>query len=64
MYVTVDDDSRLGSTASSTPDLDAGQSAALDGTADGDDGRVAGVSSLQITEELDVISIRMVCCEP
>jgi hypothetical protein len=64
MDIAVDDHSRLGSTASASPDLDAGQSAALDRGAEGNDGRVAGVASLEISQELEMVCIWVVGCEP
>ena len=60
----MDDHSRSGSAPSSTPDLDASQSTALNRCAEGEDGRIAGVTSLKVSQKLEVICIWVVCGEP
>ena len=62
--VAVDDDCWLGAAASASPDLDTGQGAALDGGSGCDDGGVACVAGLQVSQELEVVGVWVVGGEP
>lgn len=48
----------------SYPDVDARERAALNGRACSDDGRVAGISALQVPQELQMVVVRVVRGEP
>jgi hypothetical protein len=60
----MDDDCWFGTTASTAPDLDTSQGTTLNGCASGDDGGVASVSCLEITEELQMVGVWVVCSKP
>ena len=60
----MEDDSRLGSLASTSPDVDTSQSTTLEGVAKSEDLRSAGVAGLEVGEELNVISVGVVSGEP
>lgn len=60
----MDDNSGLGALATATPDVNTRESTPLDRIAQCENLGVAGVSSLKISEELQMICVRMVCSEP
>lgn len=64
MNIAVDNDCGLRSSASTAPDLDAGQSTTLHRGTDGEDGRITGIPGLQVAQKLKVICIGMVRPEP
>jgi hypothetical protein len=61
---SVEDNSRLGSLASTSPDVDTSQSPTLERVSKSKDLRAAGVRSLQVGEELEMISVGVVGGEP
>jgi hypothetical protein len=62
--VAMDNHSRPGTAASGAPNLDTRECATLDGSAKGEDGRVAGVASLEVSQELEMVGVRVIRREP
>jgi hypothetical protein len=62
--ISVDDNSGPRSLAPAAPDMDAGQDTSLDRGTDSDDFRLSRVTGLQVSKELEVVGIGMVCGEP
>lgn len=64
MDSAVEDDSRLGALASTSPDVDTSQSTTLEGVAKSENLRLGGVRGLQVGEELKMVSVGVVGGEP
>lgn len=60
----MDNNGRLGALAAATPDVDTRQSSALDRSSNIDNLRLASEAGLQVAQELNVVGIWVVCCEP
>lgn len=62
--VSMNDNCWLGSFTSTSPDVDTSLNSSLNGGSKGDNLGLASISSLEVFKELNMVSIRMVCCEP
>lgn len=60
----MEEHSRLRPFSSTSPDMNTSQRSAVDRCAGRDDFRLASESGLQVSQELDVVGIRVVCSEP
>lgn len=61
---SVEDDSRLGTLSSTSPDVDTSQGPTLERVSKGEDLRSARIGSLQVGEELNMIGVRVVGGKP
>lgn len=64
MHGSVDEDGWLGSRAAATPEMNTREYTTLDRSTSGDDLRLGRESSLEVSQERQVVGVRMVSREP